>query len=544
MKCTAAGINRRDFMKLSAGAGLLAAGGCRTLGLGERVKFGSTCYDLKLVGCFADAGYDFFESAVPATMIPEKDRTEWLAQRQRILACPLPLRSCNCFIPGKFRLTGPKADHAAALAFAETACRRADEVGVKTFVFGSSGARNAPEGWPKEKAVDQYVEFCKRLADRIADCDMTVVLEPLRPKEANFLNYVWEGRELVQRIGSPKVRLLADFSHMSAGGESPDSIYAAGDMILHCHVANGQTGNAPGIDADPGVVPDYFKAVAAIGYTGGISIEAGWGGIKDPAQLQQARVKALETMKRWYYDCEAGVNELSRAERADGWELAWDGATSAGWVGVKQKCQTFPDHGWTMENGELTVHPCNVCSPEGKWSKLPPELAAKGGGGDIVTVKKYRDFTFTAEFRLTKGANSGIKYFYDETKNRGTCEEYQVLDPANVDFGRGKDGNHRVAALYDLIPANAEKYLRPLGEWNVARIVSCGNHVEHWLNGWRVVTYERGSEAFRKTVAASKYATWGSDGQPWGEIPEGRILLQDHTCSTVSYRNLKIKSTK
>ena len=537
-------MNRREFMKASAFAGMVGAfGGCRTLGLGERVRFGSCVWgDLRQVGLFADAGFDFFESAVPAMMIPEQDRTAWLEQRRRILACPLPLRSCNCFIPGKFRLTGPKADFAPALAFAETACRRADEVGVKTFVLGSSGARNYPaDCWTKEKAVDQFTEFCKRLADRIADCDVTVVLEPLRPKEANFLNYVWEGRELVRRIGSPKVRLLADFSHMSAGGESPDSILAAGDMILHCHAGIAPSGNAPGIDADPGVVPDYFKAIASIGYTGGVSIEAGWGGIKDPAELQRARVKAVETMRRWYYDCEAGVNELSAAEKADGWALAWDGATSAGWVGVKNRCASFPDHGWTMENGELTVHPCNICHPDGKWEKLPPELAAKGGGGDIVTVRKYRDFTFTAEFRLTKGANSGIKYFYDETKNRGTCEEYQVLDSANVDFGRGKDGNHRVASLYDLIPANAERYMRPLGEWNLARIVSRGNHVEHWLNGWKVLEYERGSAEFRKTVAGSKYATWGSDGQPWGEIPEGRILLQDHTCSTVSYRNLKIR---
>ena len=233
-------------------------------------------------------------------------------------------------------------------------------------------------------------------------------------------------------------------------------------------------------------------------------------------------------------------NTLSEKEQAEGWQLLWDGKTSAGWVGVKSKCTVFPDHGWQMSRGVLTVLPCRGIT-NGKWVKLPPEDEKLGGGGDICTVKMYKDFMFKFDFRLTDSANSGVKYFYDQTKNKGTCEEYQILEKGHPDWNKGEDGNRRVASLYDLIPANAERVCNGIGEWNTGMIVSKGTHVEHWLNGKKVLEYERGSEAFRKAVAESKYATWGTDGNKWGELTEGRILLQDHSDSTVSFRNLKIK---
>ena len=107
------------------------------------------------------------------------------------------------------------------------------------------------------------------------------------------------------------------------------------------------------------------------------------------------------------------------------------------------------------------------------------------------------------------------------------------------------DGNRKSASLYDVIPAHADKIQKGIGQWNTGMIVAKGSHVEHWLNGEKVLEYERGSEAFRSAVNKSKYATWGkdADGKPqsWGEIAEGRILLQDHSDSTVSFCNLKIK---
>ncbi len=221
----------------------------------------------------------------------------------------------------------------------------------------------------------------------------------------------------------------------------------------------------------------------------------------------------------------ADVNTLTADEKADGWTLLWDGQTTNGWASAR-KLTTFPVKGWVMKDGELTIQP-------------------RSGAGDIVTTKKYRHFAFKFDFRLTKAANSGVKYFYDEKQNRGTTEEYQILENAHHDSSKGRNGNRKCASLYDIIPANADSIVKGVGEWNTGMIVSKGAHVEHWLNGKKVLEYDRGTEEFRKMVKASKYSGNGktADGkpQPWGEIPEGRILLQDHNDSTVSFRNLKIK---
>ncbi len=240
----------------------------------------------------------------------------------------------------------------------------------------------------------------------------------------------------------------------------------------------------------------------------------------------------------------AAPNTLTEAEKADGWQLLWDGKTLDGWVGEKGGCKAPPSKGWEIKDGILTVLPTSRIV-NGKWEKLPKEVAALGGGGDLVTKESFKDFDLKLDFRLTACANSGIKYFYDRDRFGGTCEEYQLLDAGHPDSRHGKNGNRRVASLYDMIPANAEDVVKPLGEWNTARIVSKGSHVEHWLNGKKVLEFERGSEEFRKIVAASKYKASEKNEKknpgPWGENPEGKIKLQDHGDSTVSFRNIKIR---
>ncbi len=236
-----------------------------------------------------------------------------------------------------------------------------------------------------------------------------------------------------------------------------------------------------------------------------------------------------------------GANTLTDAEKADGWRLAWDGVTTEGWVSVRGY-KKFPSNGWVIKDGVLTVLPKMGISRQRKRVDLPEERRKRGGGGDIVTARKFKDFAFKFDFCLTPAANSGVKYFYDERQNGRSAEEYQILENGHPD---SRNPSHKAAALYDLIAANADEYLKPAGEWNTGMIVSKGAHVEHWLNGRKVVEYERGSEAFRAQVAKSKYRKGGKDAsgnpQPWGEIPEGRILLQDHVDSTVGFCNLKIK---
>ena len=242
--------------------------------------------------------------------------------------------------------------------------------------------------------------------------------------------------------------------------------------------------------------------------------------------------------------CGTAPNTLSKYEVADGWKLLWDGKTSAGWVGEKSGCKTFPTRGWTMKDGILTVHPSNRVYDNGKWRKTTPAEAKLGGGGDIVTEKEYKDFILKLDFMLTPGANSGIKYFYRNGWNGNTCPEYQILHHLHSDHNprkeNGAKGSHRVASLYELKAANAEKIVKPAGEWNTAMIVAKKNMVQHWLNGKKVLEYKRGSEEFRKAVANSKYIKNQKNG-PWGELESGRIKLQDHSDSTVHFRNIKIK---
>jgi hypothetical protein len=219
------------------------------------------------------------------------------------------------------------------------------------------------------------------------------------------------------------------------------------------------------------------------------------------------------------------LNILSEQEKAEGWKLLFDGRTTSGWRGAHK--DSFPAGGWMIENGELIV------------------LDSGGGesrnGGDIVTLDEYSNFDLRLEFRLAEGANSGIKYFVTEKEQPNGSAiglEYQILDDErHPDAKLGNhEGSRTVASLYDLIKAE-NKTVKPMGEWNEARIVSNGAHVEHWLNGKKVLEYERGGEAFRKLVAESKYKIW----ENFGEAPQGHILLQDHG-NKVSFRNIKIKA--
>jgi len=218
--------------------------------------------------------------------------------------------------------------------------------------------------------------------------------------------------------------------------------------------------------------------------------------------------------------CCTAVNTLTAQERQEGWQLLWDGKSGDGWRSAKS--DSFPTQGWEIANGELTVLPKN----------------AGGGAGDIITRETYSSFILKVDFRLTEAANSGIKYFFDPKRNGGTTLEYQVLDAKHPDATKGRDGNRTVASLYDVMPAAGAKP-KPVGEWNTAMIVSNGRQVEHWLNGEKVLAFERGSDAFRKAVALSKF----NKHPNWGEQEAGHILLQDHQ-DRVSYRNIKIKVLK
>jgi hypothetical protein len=222
-------------------------------------------------------------------------------------------------------------------------------------------------------------------------------------------------------------------------------------------------------------------------------------------------------------------NQLSEAEAKNGVRLLWDGKTTNGWRGAYKT--SFPEKGWKIENGVLSVEPSG-----GAESK---------NGGDIVTEEMFGAFIFQFDFKLTDGANSGVKYFVTEKENNGGSAiglEYQILDDAkHPDAKLGVVGNRTLASLYDLIPSLREnRARRKIGEWNRGMIVvRPDNRIEHWLNGWKVLEYQRGVPYYYALVARSKYANW----ENFGMAPQGRLLLQDHG-DKVEFRSLKVQVLK
>lgn len=201
---------------------------------------------------------------------------------------------------------------------------------------------------------------------------------------------------------------------------------------------------------------------------------------------------------------------------ADGaWENLFDGSSMAKWRGYKKT--DFPFQGWSVVSG--TLH-----------------FTKGSGGGDLVTREEYGSFELEFDWKVSEGANSGVMYRVTEASDAPwhTGPEYQVLDDAK--HPDGKNPKTGAAALYALIACNADKATKPVGEWNSGRILLRGSHLEHWLNGKKVVEADLASPEFAKLVAGSKF----KDMPRFAKEAAGRICLQDHG-DEVWYRAIRIR---
>lgn len=212
------------------------------------------------------------------------------------------------------------------------------------------------------------------------------------------------------------------------------------------------------------------------------------------------------------------------ARQQDGYTSLFDGKTTTGWRGAY--AGTFPARGWIVKDGELRG-----------------ELTAgaeSGDAGDIVTIKKYKNFDLYFDWKLGKGGNSGVKYFVEERQPKPehgsqSAYEYQLIDDANYIYqGKHLPPDLKTASIYDVVAANKPDV--QLRDWHRSRIVVNNNHIEHWLDGTKVLDVNRRSDAFRGGVTDSKYNHYAG----FADIPDGHILLQDHGHS-VAFRNIRIR---
>jgi sugar phosphate isomerase/epimerase len=257
------------------------------------MRFG-VCAPVGAAGALASAGYDYIELNVAVDLIPDDDDAAWSEKRQAIEAMALPVEVLNSFVrTGK--IVGPEADPDRLKRYVDCALERARTVGASRIIFGSAGARNVPEGYPRDRAMDEIRHFLRLSADASDRTGVVVCIEPLEKGESNILNLVSEGAALAREIGRPGVRNLADTWHMECENEPLQAIVDSMDVLAHVHTADSRR-DAPGTGSYDHAA--MFRALRAAGYDARVSIEGNLP--QEPEAFAEQVARSLAHLKTAY----------------------------------------------------------------------------------------------------------------------------------------------------------------------------------------------------------------------------------------------------
>jgi sugar phosphate isomerase/epimerase len=238
-------------------------------------------------------GAGFLTVGTSDLLVPDRPEEVFAPLLEKALAAPLPVLACNGFIrPAHLLCVGPKANHDEVLAWAGTAFERLARVKAKFMVFGSSGSRRLPKDWPKEKAEEQFVALLKRMGPLAEKAGVTVTVEQLQASECNFINHITHAAKLIRAAEHPNIRLLADLFHMAQGGDTPDDLMAAMDVVVQVEIAEKGERTYPGMtgyDFRP-----YFRVLREAGYKGAVSIEGKGEAARLPAAFAEIAKQAAE----------------------------------------------------------------------------------------------------------------------------------------------------------------------------------------------------------------------------------------------------------
>ncbi len=259
----------------------------------------AVCYKVEEFPKIQAAGYQYVESNVSRFLVPDKSEFEFKENLDLKNRLGARIISCTSLFPGTLKITGPETLHPEALAWADTAFRRAEEAQIPFIIFGSGTARKVPDGFSKKKATEQFISFCKQLAPIAAKYHVTVLVEPLNTQETNLINSLAEGAAVVKVVNHPNIKLLCDIYHMLKENEPASEIIKYSSYIRHCHIAEKEVRSSPGTQGDD--FTSYFQALKTIHYKGCLSIECNW------TDADQELVPALEYMKKQFEALSAGA---------------------------------------------------------------------------------------------------------------------------------------------------------------------------------------------------------------------------------------------